>query len=295
MSFLLRFFARWIAIISLLGVAFAVGGCSAVRLGYNNAPTVAYWWLDRYFDFDTAQGVRVRADLQALHAWHRQEEMPLAADLLKKLRVATPQSTTPEQLCSVFTDIKGRGEVALDRMVPTLAALVPTLQDAQLEHMAQAFEKRNQTWREEWLDGTPAQRTERRVKMTVSRAESFYGTLTAAQVALLQAQMGSFDVDADLIYRERVLRQKDALQTMRDLRDNANATPAQRETQIHALLARAVQPSDPAVRQSRARRSNQGCAAMAALHNSSSPAQRQTLAENLQNYENDVLVLISQR
>jgi hypothetical protein len=39
-----------------LGLALALGGCSALRLSYNNAPTLLYWWLDGYADFDKSQG-----------------------------------------------------------------------------------------------------------------------------------------------------------------------------------------------------------------------------------------------
>ncbi len=287
--------ARRICIISLLSVAVVLGGCSAVRLGYNNAPTVAYWWLDRYFDFDAAQSVRVRADLKALHDWHRAEELPRAAELLRKLRQGTPQNTSAELLCGLYGDVKDRGVVGLERMVPTLAALVPTLQDAQIAHIANNFDKRNESWREEWLDGTPAQRAERRTKKTLSRAETFYGDLTPAQTALVPALLGASGTDVDTLFQERLLRQKDALQTLRTLRDTPDTSQAQREAAIQALLVRAVQPTDPLVRQAMARWSGQGCAVAAALHNSSSPAQRQRLVANLQRYENDVQILIAQR
>ena len=41
-----------------------LGGCSAVRIGYNQAPTLAWWWLDGYLDFDAAQAPQVKAALQ---------------------------------------------------------------------------------------------------------------------------------------------------------------------------------------------------------------------------------------
>lgn len=287
--------ARRIAIISLLGVAVVIGGCSAVRVGYNNAPTVAYWWLDRYFDFDADQSVRVRADLKALHDWHRAQELPRAAELLRRLRQDTPQATTPEQLCGLYADIKERGVAGLQRMVPTLAALVPTLQDAQIARIANNFEKRNEHWREEWLDGPPAQRSERRAKQMISRAETFYGSLTPEQVSLVPVLLGASGTEPETLFQERLQRQQDALQTLRTLRDTPGTTQAQREAQLQALLERAVQPTDPLVRQAWARWAGQSCAVAAALHNSSSLAQRQRLVDNLQRYEADVQILMAQR
>jgi hypothetical protein len=287
--------ARRVSIIGLLGVAVVMGGCSAARVGYNNAPTVTYWWLDRYFDFDADQSVRVRADLKALHDWHRAEELPRAAALLRRVRQDTPQATSPELVCGLYADVKVRGVVALERMVPTLAALVPTLQDAQIAHIAQNFNKRNEHWREEWLEGTPAQRTQRRAKRMLSRAETFYGNLTPEQTDLVPALLGASGTDVETLFQERLQRQQDALQTLRTLRDRPNTTQAQREAQLQALLERAVQPTDPLVRQAWARWAGQGCAVAAALHNSSSPAQRQRLVDNLQRYEDDVQVLMAQR
>ncbi|MCX7224461.1 MAG: hypothetical protein NT071_02345, partial [Burkholderiales bacterium] len=56
------FSVRVFRIIGLL-LALLLSGCSALRLGYSQAPELAYWWLDSYFDFTEAQTTRVRADL----------------------------------------------------------------------------------------------------------------------------------------------------------------------------------------------------------------------------------------
>ena len=77
-----------VASASIIGVLLAslmLGGCSAVRLGYNNGPSLMYWWLDSYFDFDDGQTRRMRRDLQAAHDWHRKTELPLLANTLKEL------------------------------------------------------------------------------------------------------------------------------------------------------------------------------------------------------------------
>ncbi len=285
---------RWIAIISLLLAAMALGGCSTVRIGYNNAHTLSYWWLDRYFDFDTEQSVRVRADLQTLHDWHRREALPRVADMLQTLRQGAPNTTNPEQLCSLYTEFRASAAATLDRMVPTLADISPTLTDAQLEKMGGMFDKRNEKWRTEWLDGTPAQRAERRVKSLVKRVQWFYGDLTPEQVALIQEHVNASDVDMQAIYNERLARQKDALQTLRDVRANPSITPAQREAALHALLARAVTPPDPTTRAAWQRWSAQTCAGVAALHNRTTEAQRARLADNLQTYENDARALMAQ-
>ena len=88
-------------IIGALLVATALGACSAIQLAYNNLPTVSYWWLDGYLDFDGAQTPKVRDELARLLAWHRQNELPRIASLLKEAETMAPGEVTPEQVCAM--------------------------------------------------------------------------------------------------------------------------------------------------------------------------------------------------
>ena len=54
-------------IIGLLALLLALSGCSAVKLGYANAPSLAYWWLNDYVEFSDAQTPKVRDALDRLH------------------------------------------------------------------------------------------------------------------------------------------------------------------------------------------------------------------------------------
>lgn len=87
------FSTRWLRIIGLLMVL-QLAGCSAVRLGYNNAPELTYWWLDGYLDFTSAQSLKVRANLATVQAWHRSQEMPLVLGQLQKLQGMVKDNVT---------------------------------------------------------------------------------------------------------------------------------------------------------------------------------------------------------
>jgi hypothetical protein len=284
---------RWGSIIGVLIVTLSVVGCSAVRLGYNNAPNLTYWWLDRYFDFDTAQRDRLQADLQAALDWHRKEELPLLALQLNRLQNDAAKPATPEQLCGLYATLRDRAEAPLKRLLPTMAAIAPTLQSAQLEHAARQFDKRNREWREEWMDGTPGERAERRTKQLVDRAESFYGSLDSGQRGMISAFVAASGFDAATQYRETQRRQQDTLQTLRALTVNA-PTPVQAQAEVRALLDRTLNPPDPAYRQYRDRLVGEDCAGFAALHNSINNRQRNKLIDTLRGYENDARALATQ-
>jgi hypothetical protein len=289
----LRFFFRSTAIIGAMLAALAMGGCSAVRLAYNSAPTFTYWWLDSYFDFDNAQSLRVRNDLQAVQDWHRKQELPLLMQKLKDLGAMAPKSVTTDQVCGMVADLRTRLQVTLERVAPAIAAIAPGLQDAQLDHIAQEFERRDRTWREEWIDGTLAERRQRRVKQIVERTESFYGPLDAAQLAIVREHISKSSFDGPRQFREMQRRHQDSLQVLRDLRKTQPGTN-QASADIRALLERSLKAPDPAYRAYMENLTTESCTAMAALHNSSSTEQRSRLVQTLQGYEEDARALASQ-
>ena len=285
--------SRAATIIGALLLAVLLVGCSAVRLGYNTAPTLAYWWLDSYFDFDGEQSLRIRADLQAVQDWHRKEELPLLINTLKELQGMASRPITPAEVCGTVASLQTRLQVTLDRFAPAIATLAPTLQSTQIEHVAGEFTKRDKKWREEWLEGTVAERSERRVKQIVDRAETLYGSLDAAQMAIVQAQVQTSSFDGPRNHREMQRRHKDAFQVLNNLRAG-KASPEQALADIRGLLDRTLKAPDPAYRQYIDRLTQESCTATAAVHNSSSSRQRAHLQQMLQDYEGDALALAGQ-
>ena len=279
-------------IISALVMAASFSGCSAARLGYNSAPSLAAWWLDGYLDFDADQSAKVRTELDALIAWHRKEELPQFAATLKNLRGVAAQTITPEQVCSLYTFTLVRTEGTAERMVAAVATLAPTLQPTQLEHMARQFDKRNREWQEEWMHRSASEVTDRRVEKLVERAESFYGRLDTAQRSAVRANVLKSAFDANLTYREVLRRQQDTLQTFKHLRAGIDSE-SEAQASVRALLERTFNSPDSAYRQYRTDMSTQSCAAIANLHNSTNPNQRRKLAQVLLDYENDVRALMS--
>ena len=80
----------------------AVSACSTLRLGYNQGPTAAYWWLDRYVDFSEAQSPQVRQDLRQFWDWHRREALPVYATRMAQWQNLLAQDLTAEQVCREF-------------------------------------------------------------------------------------------------------------------------------------------------------------------------------------------------
>lgn len=289
----MTFFYRWFAIIGALTATATLSGCSAIRLGYNNAPDLGYWYLDNYVDFDSAQSVRLKTDLQALQDWHRKEELPQYAELLKTLQPLVQQSLGNDQVCALYDTIERQLVVSAERMLPTAAALTPTLQPRQLENLARTWEKHNKERREEWLEGAAEDRFKLRLKKLLDRVESFYGRQSDAQIKRLTALLEASPFDGALQYQETLRRQQDILQTVKALR--IGTPEAQMQTQLRAVLERSLHSPDPALRQYQERLRLHTCSLVAALHNQATPTQRSKLLQTLQGYDADARALMAAR
>lgn len=286
-------FFRWPRIISVLLAlltALVLPGCSVVKLGYNNAESLSYWALDSHMDFNEVQSVTVRAELASLLAWHRANELPQYASVLDKLQRMGAGQVTPEAVCELASDVKTRFQTLLARTEGPVAAMAPTFTPAQLAHMAARFEKRNQKWHAEWLDGDASERSARRTKQLVSAAEWLYGSLNQPQRQALASSIAVTDYQAQAAYREALRRQQDTLQTLRDIQ-SSSAGRANAPALIHGLYARSMNSPDAAYQHYLAHITQATCKAYAQLHNSTTQAQRQHAMDALKGWQADVRAL----
>ena len=281
----------WPRIIGAMFLAVTLVGCSANRIAFNNAPTLLYFWLDSYFDFDGPQSVDFKASLKELQAWHRREELPQWAELLKNLQPVANQEVSAAQVCTLWGFLQKRLQAPTNHLAPALAQLALSLKPAQIEHIAAEFKKRNKSWREEWLELSPAERLTRRSKQIEERSERFYGKLTDAQGEKIRSQLAESGYDPEMLQREMLRRQQDSLTVLTHAR-NGHWSPAEVQAELQALFARAVVSPDAALRQYNETITQSACAAVAAVHNSSTAEQKAKLKRTLQDYEADVRALM---
>ena len=277
-------------IVALSILAWGLTGCSAVRFGYNQAPELVYWWLDGYVDFDDAQSRRVRDMLGQWFAWHRRTQLPDYAALLARAQAELPADTTPQRVCRWWDELRQRGERAAEQALPAAAEVMSTLKPAQLQHIERRYARKNEEFRDDFLDKDPARRLDRSVQRAVERAEFLYGSLEAPQRALVAKLVAASPFDPDAWYDERVLRQQEALQLMRRL----GSENASRDTALATLRAygerMARSPREP-YRRYQEKLETYNCGFAASLHNATTPAQRQAAVAKLKGWEADFRAL----
>ncbi len=281
-------------IIGLLALALALSACSAIKLGYNNLPEVAYWWLDGYFDFEDAQDQRVREDLGRLHAWHRGAELPRYGELLQRMERLMAADLVPAQVCAFEPELRERVQAAAERAEPAVVTLALGLGPAQLQHLERKYAKNNTEYRRDWLRLAPAEVADKRVKQLLERFEMVYGNLGDAQRAALRQQVERSPFDAQRVLAERQRRQQDTLQTLRKV--TAPGVPLDEARGLmRALFERTLKSPDAAYRAYQEAAVQNFCGTVAGVHNSTTAAQRENAVRRLRAYQRDVGELSSPR
>jgi hypothetical protein len=278
-------------IILLISVLFSFAGCSVVRVGYNQADHLAYWWLDRFVDFDETQKVRVRTDLGQWFSWHRREHLPKYAGLLARSRTMVLEDTTPEKTCGIWTEIRGYMDTAFDKALPIAVDITSTLTPQQIQNIERRYAKINEEFDEDHIQGDAEARLKRSIKRTVERAEFFYGKLDNQQREFVTQRLAASPYEVGIWNAERHRRQRDLVQLLRQL---TAGTPDREKTQgaLRAYMERIYRSPNENYRKYADQVWSYNCGFVASLHNTTTPAQRAHAARKIKGWESDIQKLL---
>ncbi|MBS7806169.1 DUF6279 family lipoprotein [Variovorax sp. PCZ-1] len=289
--------SRFISFFRLAGLIIAASlltACSAVKLAYNQAPDLTYWWLDAYFDFNEQQTPKVRDELSKLFAWHRANELPKTADLLAQVGQVMPGEINAGQACRFYDQGRNLFDNVSNRALPALAELAPTITPSQIDHLKRKYAKNAEEFNRDYIQGTPASREAKRLKQSVDRSEMLYGKLEEPQIAAIKQALSTSSFDAAYSLKERERRQKELIELLSNLAA-AKASPATSQHALRAYIQRAWESPDPAYRAYVQRLTQQACQSFASVHASTTPAQRANAVKVLKGYEADLRLLAAQR
>ena len=195
---------RW----GLVGVfVVALAGCSAISLTYERLPTLLYWWMNSYVDFDPDQASQARADFAAWHVWHRKEELPRYIALLQRWQHELAGPLTANDVCAWRAPVVARMQAGFSAAKPGLIRLAVSLNDEQRGRLARRFKESNIELREEYAEGTPRARERDSRKRTEKFFRRIYARLNSTQRAQIEARTAETAYDAERWLGERAARQ----------------------------------------------------------------------------------------
>lgn len=279
--------ARVLLTLAFCLLLISVGGCSILKVSYNKAPELIYWWLDGYLNFQEAQKPEIRHALVKLHDWHYRHELPEYLRLLQRMRELAATDVDAAQVCEIVQDIRQFGRNLNTQSAAITTRLAPSFSAEQLDRLQQKFEKRNQEWREDWMDDSAEERTAYRLKQAVKRAENLYGQIDERQESQIRTHIAVSSFDPKTSYAEILRREHRALQILRAIqRGQLSGSAAQHE--IDRFYAQLIDSPDPAYRQYLQTLTQESCHIMAEFHNGTSAWQRQKATDKLQQYIDDL-------
>lgn len=276
--------------LSLLVFCALLTACGAIKLTYNNADSLIYFWLDGYVDVTIDQKIRVKDELLALQQWHRKTQLPAIVMLTQTLQKQIPNDVTPAQVCINVDQALALLPPLLTYAEPSVLWLVTQLTPEQKQSINKKFDKTNKEWRKDWQPATKELLIKHSIKSLRDRIEPVYGNLSVEQLTLLRASVAESPFDAKVVYAERLRRQQDIQSVLKDIHSKKLTAEAAKEP-MRKLLERNTESPDLAYRAYEQRIKQHNCAAFAKLHNSMSPQQRSYALVKLQEYEIDFKTL----
>jgi len=284
-----------IAAAAVLAGAALVGltGCSALRIGYGQAPDLIYWWLDRYVDFDGDQTPKVRDAIAQWFDWHRRTQLPEYADQLVRAQKEVLADTTPLRVCDWQREVVKRAHIAYDRAEPAAAEIVLTISPERIAPLEKRCAKNNEEFRDEYLQADPAKRAKKNLDRTLDRAEMLYGRLDDAQRSRIGEQLARSPFDPEVWLAERQQRQQDALRLLRSMGADGAMSREQAASALRGYIGRIERSPRDAYRRYAERLTEFNCTLAANLHNGTTAAQRRAAARKLASWEGDLRAIVA--
>ena len=281
-------------IVATLAVSVLLGGCSTVRLGYDQAEPLLRWWVDRHLDLDASQARWLKDELRQFHLWHRQTQLPDYADLAAAMARQSLDDISPDKVCENMDSALAQFDLLLRQSVPLLAGLARRLESQQLQQLRRRFAEEDRAWRDKWLDAPREQRSRQRAEDWTERAESYYGRLKRDQREFILQAVQRSSWDPQLSWERRQSRQQQIVATLEKI-IRQRPSQSQAEVEIQALIERSLHPDDTRMATMQRVLQQEACANLAGLHQLSSAEQRLRARDRLASYERDFRQLAAKR
>jgi Family of unknown function (DUF6279) len=284
-----RPFARLAAITAL---AASVAGCGAMKIGYNNADTLALLQLDNYVDLTADQELAAKERINALMAWHRATQLRDYAAFVDQMRAKVAGPVTAADVMDFNRQLNARMMTVADKAAPDIAHLALTLAPDQIDRAAKKIANDATKARREFVRAEKDSGAER-TKKYGERAETWFGKLTDEQKEIIRKSLASRPTDATWWIDERERRQREFIALLRKIEaDRPTEEVAARWLRTYFTQLNVAPESE---RRARAESYRRGSAELIAqLINHATPEQRVMLDKKLNDYAQDFRSLAAQ-
>jgi hypothetical protein len=203
----------------LIAICAPLVSCSATRIAYDNADTAVRFMASSYFDLNHEQAEDFSHRIMQFHQWHRQNELPAYAALMRSASARAERGITAEDVAWGLSNLRARyrrfAAKAAEDAAPVLATLAPA-QIAALEHR---FAENNQKYAKEFLAADAEKRRRAQVKRMLDRFRDFAGDLTPDQEARIERFALAHESHVALRFEDRQHWQRDVIEALKHGRE----------------------------------------------------------------------------
>lgn len=199
-----RIFKVTVVIFSII-----VAGCSS-QLAYKYAD----WWIEGqildYLDLNRQQKKRLSLEIDKLHLWHQESELPNYRSLLDQLeqRLLLQSDTTVADIDAIESEIKLLWENLANKSTPIAASFLAELNPEQSKFLFDKIEVENKKLIEEHIELEDPVRREKGLESMTDAAEEYLGRLSPEQKTALKEWSEKFELSAEAELADRLAWQK---------------------------------------------------------------------------------------
>jgi hypothetical protein len=165
-----------------------LSSCSSTKMGYELLDWAAMWKINRMVDLHSTQRDQAKAEVRAVHEWHRRTQLPRYADYLEAMRQRLKiGSITAEQLHEESDNVQLMLDDVLNKALPPATQIISTLSDKQVAGMLENIAEEREEYVEEYIEPGVEKRQEKNAKDLRDHLKRFLGSLTKEQDAWIDA------------------------------------------------------------------------------------------------------------
>jgi hypothetical protein len=199
----------------LLAACFALAACSATRLAYDNADTAVRFMASSYLELDAAQMEDMRLRIARFHEWHRANELPAYAALLRSASERAARGITAEDVAWGLANVRARYRKLAAKAAEDAAPVLATLAPDQIAVLERKFADNDEKYQKDFLSPDDGKRRRAQVKRMLERFRDFTGDLSVDQEARIELFVLAHEKHVALRFEDRRQWQRNAIAALK--------------------------------------------------------------------------------
>jgi len=267
-----------------------LAACSVTRVGYNYVDIVVRYLASSYLDLDAVQSEDLEPRLVRLHRWHRVNELPAYAELLRSASQRAAKGITAEDVAWGVGNVRARYRSFAAKAAEDAAPVLATLEPAQLAALEHKFSENNEKYAKKFLSLDDEKRRRAQTQRMLERFSDFAGDLSSEQEARIERFALAHERHVALRFEDRQRWQRDFVALLRQQR-----APQELGRSLADMFEKPeLRRSEEFLREDRRWDEDLG-RLIVDLDGSLSPKQRAQVVRRLSDYAEDFAVLSGKR